>query len=73
MKSITKKNLVEIYNREKLFLNNAIKNGNDPYHIFSLSTINKNFSDSILDLSLQTLFFSPNLRLPFSLESKRNF
>ena len=48
MKSITKKNLVEIYNREKLFLNNAIKNGNDPYHFFSLSTINKNVVDDCL-------------------------
>jgi len=68
MKSITKKNLVEIYNREKLFLNNAIKNGNDPYHIFSLSTINKNFSDSRM-VVLRNIDMSP-LKIYFNIDKR---
>ena len=58
MKNITKQDIIEIYNREKLLLKNAIKNGNDPYHIFSLSTNNENIPESRM-IVLRNIQFSP--------------
>ena len=42
MKSITKKNLVEIYNREKLFLNNEINPQNIYYNEQKTKFLNSN-------------------------------
>tara|TARA_Y100001936_G_C15856993_1_gene550354 strand:- start:51 stop:647 length:597 start_codon:yes stop_codon:yes gene_type:complete len=58
MKNITNQNMIEIYNREKLLLENAIKNGNNPYHIFALSTNNINIPESRM-VVLRNIQFSP--------------
>ena len=46
MKLINKKKAFSIYNREKHLLKDAINNGDESYHILSISTINNDFSDS---------------------------
>jgi len=77
MKSITKGDCLNIYNREKQFLMNAVTNGSEPYHFFSLSTINNNKPDSRMivlrnvSLSPFKIFFNCDLRSPKAYQLKK--
>ena len=70
MKFINKQDIIKIYNREQKYLYEAVKNGSDPYHFFSLSTINQNNADSRIvvlrnvSLSPFKIFFNCDIRSP---------
>lgn len=68
MKQINKEDILKIYKEEKSFLKDGIKNGKNPYHIFSLSTINNDFSDSRM-IVLRNIKFSP-FKIYFNIDSR---
>ncbi len=70
MKKIQHKDLLAIYKREQQHLMSAIKNGSDPYHFFSLSTINNQIASSrmvvlrSIQLNPFKIFFNCDVRSP---------
>ena len=70
MKKLTKKDLLYIYKREQNHLMDAISNGSDPYHFFSLSTLNNNIANSRMvvlrnmQLTPFTIYFNCDIRSP---------
>ena len=70
MKKIKYKDLLLIYKREQQHLINAIKNGSDPYHFFSLSTIDNQIASSRMvvlrnmQLNPFKIFFNCDARSP---------
>ena len=70
MKKLTKKDLLYIYKREQNHLMDAISNGSDPYHFFSLSTLNNNVANSRMvvlrnmQLTPFTIYFNCDIRSP---------
>jgi len=70
MKTVTQEDLLNIYKREQQYLVEAIKNGSDPHHFFSLSTIRDNNAESrmivLRDVTLSPfkIFFNCDIRSP---------
>ena len=70
MKNFKTEDMLDIYNREKQHLIDAISNGSDPYHFFSLSTIYKNIANSrmivLRNILLKpfTIYFNCDIRSP---------
>ena len=64
MKSVTKQDINRCYKKELSKLSNAINEGNHPYHLFALSTINKDISEVrtvvLRDIKLNPLSISFN-------------
>ena len=78
IKKIQKTDLLAIYKRETKHLISAVKEGNSPYHIFSLSTINDKQPESrmvvlrkVNESPLQ-LFFNLDARSPKSKQLENN-
>ena len=46
LKKINKSDILKIYEREQDYLLKAVKKAKNPYHIFSLSTINNHHPES---------------------------
>jgi len=78
IKKIQKSDLLEIYKREKKHLISAVIEGNSPYHIFSLSTINNKHPESRMVVLRKVnespfqLFFNLDARSPKSKQLKDN-
>ena len=68
IKKIQKTDLLAIYKRETKHLISAVKEGNSPYHIFSLSTINDKQPESRM-VVLRKVNESP-LQLFFNLDAR---
>ena len=68
MKQIKKEDIIKIYEQEKSFLKDGIKNGKNPYHIFTLSTINNDFADSRM-VVLRNIKLLP-LKIYFNIDSR---
>ena len=70
MKNLKKEDMLSIYNREKQYLIDAISNGSDPYHFFSLSTVCNNVANSrmivLRNIILEpfTIYFNCDIRSP---------
>jgi len=70
MKKIKEIDLLSIYKREQQHLITAIKNGSDPYHFFSLSTIDNQIASSRMvvlrniQLNPFKIFFNCDVRSP---------
>jgi len=78
IKKIQKLDLLEIYKREKKHLISAVIEGNSPYHIFSLSTINNKQPESRMVVLRKVnespfqLFFNLDARSPKSKQLQDN-
>ena len=78
IKKILKTDLLVIYKREKKYLASAVKEGNSPYHIFSLSTINNKQPESRMVVLRKVnknpfqLFFNLDARSPKLKQLKKN-
>ena len=78
LKKINKSDILKIYKREQSYLLESVKKAKNPYHIFSLSTINNHHPESRIvvlrnvQINPLKLYFNSDIRSPKFAQLKKD-